>query len=132
MTDEVTPYTIANLKQVEDQAVKFGLSPNLESRFARRALALKQSGVTYFRLAPGYRMPFGHTHEEQEEIYLIVTGSVRMKLDDEIVELGAWDAIRVSPEVARSSEAGPSGAEIVAYGAPQAKDAAMLQDFWTD
>jgi len=125
-------YTIANLKKVEDQAPKFGFAPNLESRFAREALGLTQSGITYFRLAPGFRIPFGHTHEQQEEIYLIVTGSVRMKLDDEIVELHAWDAIRVAPEVARSSEAGPNGAEIVAFGAPPARDTEMLRDFWTD
>lgn len=126
------PYTVVNLKEVDDMAVRFGMSPNLESRFARKPLELENSGVTYFRLAPGFRMPFGHTHEQQEELYLIVTGSVRMKLDEEIVELGAWDAIRVSPEVARASEAGPNGAEIVAFGAPPAKDSEILQDFWTD
>ena len=125
-----SPYTVVNVKQVEDAAVRFGMAPNIESRFARRALELRNSGLTYLRLAPGYRMPFGHAHERQEEIYLVVSGSVTMKLDDDLVELGAWDAIRVAPEVVRASEAGPNGAEIVAFGAPQAKDTQMRPDFW--
>jgi quercetin dioxygenase-like cupin family protein len=127
------PYSVVNLKEVDDMAVKFGLSPNLESRFARGPLELENSGLSYFRLAPGFRMPFGHTHEQQEEIYLVVSGSVRMKLDDEIVELQTWDAIRVAPEIARAPEAGPNGAEIIAFGAPQvAQDSQMLPEFWKD
>jgi quercetin dioxygenase-like cupin family protein len=125
-----SPYTIVNLKEVEDLAPKFGFAPNLESRFARESLELENSGLSYFRVAPGFRIPFGHKHEQHEEIYLVVSGSVRMKLDDEIVELNAWDAIRVAPEVARASEGGPNGAEVVAFGAPQVKDSQMLPDFW--
>jgi mannose-6-phosphate isomerase-like protein (cupin superfamily) len=124
------PYTVVNLKKVEDLAPKFGYAPNLESRFARRALELENSGLSYFRLGPGFRVPFGHTHEQQEEIYLVVSGSARMKLDDEIVELNAWDAIRVAPEIARASEAGPNGAEIVVFGAPHVEDSQMLPEFW--
>jgi quercetin dioxygenase-like cupin family protein len=128
-----SPYTVVNLKEVEDLAPKFGFAPNLESRFARRALGLENSGLSYFRLAPGFRTPFGHTHEQQEEIYLVVSGSARMKLDDEIVELNAWDAIRVAPQIARASEAGPNGAEIIAFGAPHVEeDAQMLPEFWKD
>jgi uncharacterized cupin superfamily protein len=128
-------YTLVNLKtDVEDQAPKFGFAPNLESRFARRALGLEKSGLSYYRVAPGYRLPFGHNHGEQEEVYLIVGGSARMKLDDEIVELRQWDALRVPGEVTRGFEAGPDGAEIVAFGAPNTenKDAEMVQDWWTD
>ena len=95
------PYTIVNLKQVEDQAPKFGLSHGLESRFARTDLGLAASGLSYFRLAPGFREPFGHRHRDQEEVYLVVSGSVRAKVGDEIVELGAWDALRVAPTVVR-------------------------------
>ena len=130
----MSTYTVKNLKEVDDLAPKFGLSPNLESRFAKGALELEQSGLSYFRIAPGFRMPFGHTHETQEEIYVVVTGSVRMKLDDEIVELGPMDAIRVPGDVARCPEAGPNGAEILAFGAPQTprQDTQMLPEFWTD
>ena len=128
-------YTLVNLKtDVEDQAPKFGFAPNLESRFARRTLQLEKSGLSYYRVAPGYRIPFGHYHGEQEEVYLIVGGSARMKLDDEIVELRQWDALRVPAEVTRGFEAGPDGAEIVAFGAPSTEnqDAEMVQDWWTD
>jgi len=128
-------YTLVNLKtDVEDQAPKFGFAPNLESRFARRTLQLEKSGLSYYRVAPGYRIPFGHHHGEQEEVYLIVGGSARMKLDDEIVDLKQWDALRVPAEVTRGFEAGPDGAEIVAFGAPSTEnqDAEMVQDWWTD
>jgi len=128
-------YTLVNLKtDVEDQAPKFGFAPNLESRFARRTLQLEKSGLSYYRVAPGYRIPFGHHHGEQEEVYLIVCGSARMKLDDEIVDLKQWDALRVPAEVTRGFEAGPDGAEIVAFGAPSTEnqDAEMVQDWWTD
>jgi mannose-6-phosphate isomerase-like protein (cupin superfamily) len=128
-------YTLVNLKtDVEDQAPKFGFAPNLESRFARRTLQLEKSGLSYYRVAPGYRIPFGHYHGEQEEVYLIVGGSARMKLDDEIVDLKQWDALRVPAEVTRGFEAGPDGAEIVAFGAPSTEnqDAEMVQDWWND
>jgi mannose-6-phosphate isomerase-like protein (cupin superfamily) len=127
-------YTKVNLKQVEDMAPKFGFSPHLESRFARKALQLEQSGLTYFRVAPGFRVPFGHRHAEQEEVYLVVSGSARIKIADEIVELAPFDAIRVPPAAPRGLEAGPDGAEVIAFGAPNTgnRDAEMLADFWTD
>jgi mannose-6-phosphate isomerase-like protein (cupin superfamily) len=128
-------YTLINLKtDVEDMAPKFGFAPNLESRFARRPLELENSGLSYYRVAPGYRLPFGHHHSEQEEVYLILSGSARMKLDDDIVELSQWDALRVPAEVTRAFEAGPEGAEILAFGAPsnENKDVEMVQDWWVD
>jgi mannose-6-phosphate isomerase-like protein (cupin superfamily) len=131
----VTDYTHINLKtDVEDMAPKFGFAPDLESRFARRPLGLEKSGIGYYRVAPGYRIPFGHKHGEQEEIYLLLSGSARMKLDDDIVELGPLDVLRVPPSVTRGFEAGPEGAEIVAFGAPSNEnaDAEMVQDWWTD
>ena len=127
-------HTVVNLREVDDMAPRFGLSPNLESRFARRALELENLGMSYFRLAPGFREPFGHRHGEQEEVYVVVTGSVRMKVDDEIVELRAWDAIRVPGSSTRCPEAGPNGAELVVVGAPltDTNDAEMIPDWWTD
>jgi quercetin dioxygenase-like cupin family protein len=100
-------YTVVNLKEVEDQAPRFGYAPDLESRFARRALELENSGLSYFRAAPGFRMPFGHRHSEQEEVYVVVAGSARIKLGDDIVELGPWDAIRVPAHLTRALEGGP-------------------------
>jgi mannose-6-phosphate isomerase-like protein (cupin superfamily) len=130
----VAGYTLVNLRDVEDMAPKFGFAPNVEARFARKPLELDQSGVSYFRIAPEFRMPFGHRHETQEEVYLVVSGSARIKVDDEIVELKAWDAIRVPPDTTRGMEGGPEGAEIVAFGAPtdDNRDAEMVQDWWND
>ncbi len=127
-------YTVVNLKQVDDMAPKFGLSPGLESRFARVPLELEHSGISLFRVAPGFRAPFGHTHAEQEEIYLVVTGSARVKLDDEIVQLDEWDALRIPPGTMRGVEGGPDGAELIAFGAPsnENRDVEMVPGWWTD
>jgi mannose-6-phosphate isomerase-like protein (cupin superfamily) len=127
-------YTIQNLKDVEDQAPNFGLSPNLEARMARVPLELEHSGISYQRIAPGYRIPFGHTHTVQEEVYIVVSGSMRVKLDDEILELKQWDAVRVPKETMRSFEGGPEGVEILAIGAPSTGpgDANVEQGWWSD
>jgi mannose-6-phosphate isomerase-like protein (cupin superfamily) len=130
----VADYTVANLKEVEDQAPKFGFAPNLESRFGRQALGLEKSGVTYFRLAPSFRIPFGHTHSEQEEVYVVVVGGARLKLDDEVPDLRAWDAVRIAPGTWRNLEAGRDGAEVIAFGAPNTNggDIEMKPGWWTD
>jgi mannose-6-phosphate isomerase-like protein (cupin superfamily) len=126
-------YTKLNLKRdVEDSAKKFGLSPALETRFARDELALEKSGVTYLRLAPGERMPFGHTHKEQEEVYVVVGGAGRVKLDNDVVDLERWDAVRIAPTTMRNLEAGDEGIELILFGAPNAGsgDAEMVQGWW--
>ena len=130
----MSAYTKVNLKQVEDMAPRFGYAPNLESRFARRALELEKSGLSYYRIAPGFRVPFGHQHDEQEEVYLVVSGSARVKVGDEIVELGPFDALRVPAGAPRGMEGGAEGAEVIAFGAPNTenKDVEMLSDWWTD
>lgn len=128
-------YTHLNLKDdVEDSATKFGLSPALEIRFAREPLGLENSGVSYLRLAPGERVPFGHTHKEQEEVYVVVGGAGRVKLDDEILELRRWDALRIAPATTRNVEAGPDGIELLLFGAPNAGlgDAETTEGWWTD
>jgi len=130
----VAGYTIVNLREVEDMAPRFGLSPGLESRFARRPLGLERSGISHFRIAPDFRMPFGHRHREQEEVYLVLGGTLRVKVEDEVVELGPLDAIRVAPETMRSFEAGVEGAEVLAFGAPsdENRDAEPTPGWWTD
>jgi mannose-6-phosphate isomerase-like protein (cupin superfamily) len=130
-------FTVVNLKEVEDQAPRFGVSPNLEAGFASVPLALEQSGVSYQRLAPNFRIPFGHKHKAQEELYVLVSGSARAKLDDEVIELKQWDAVRVPNETMRAFEAGAEGAELLAFGAPKAgtspgDDAEMTPGWWKD
>ena len=125
-------YTHLNLRDdVEDLAPKHGLE-GLESHFARNPLGLEKSGVSYYKLEPNFRLPFGHTHSEQEEVYVVLSGSATFKVDDEIVELKRLDALRVPGPVARGMESGPEGAELLAFGAPNTdnKDAEMQQDFW--
>ena len=126
-------YTKVNLKEVEDQAPKFGLSPDLEARFARVALEAEQTGVTYQRLAPNLRVPWGHKHKTQEEVFIVINGSLRAKLEDDVVELGPWDAVRIHKDVMRGFEAGPDGAELIAIGVPGGPgDAETTQDWWSD
>ena len=127
-------YTHLNLKEVEDQAPRFGLSPNLEARMARVALELEGFGVSYQRLAPNFRLPWGHTHKRQEEVYVVVGGGGRAKLEDDVIELKPWDAIRVPTTTMRGFEAGPEGMELIAIGAPNTGpgDAEMTHDWWTD
>lgn len=128
----IANHTKVNLREVEDMAPRFDLSPGLESRFAREPLELEGSGLSYFRLAPGFRTPFGHRHERQEEIYLVLSGSALLRVEDETVELGPYDAVRVAPTAARCLEGGPGGAEVIAFGAPSDKnrDVEMLPGWW--
>ena len=79
-------------------------------------------------------MPFGHHHNQQEEVYVLISGSARLKLDDEIIEMKPLDAVRIAKETMRNFEAGPEGAEIIAYGAPNTGpgDGPMTQEWWTD
>jgi mannose-6-phosphate isomerase-like protein (cupin superfamily) len=130
----MSDYTHLNLKDAEDQAPNFGLSPDLEFRMARVPLALEQSGLSYCRVAPGFRIPFGHKHKNQEEVYVLVSGNARMKIEDEVKELKQWDAVRVHKDTMRSMEAGEEGAELLIVGAPNTGpgDAEMVQGWWGD
>jgi mannose-6-phosphate isomerase-like protein (cupin superfamily) len=126
-------YTKLNLKEVEDQSPKFGIT-EMEFRSARVPLELEHSGLSYLRVDPNYRVPFGHNHNVQEEVYVILSGSARLKLDDEVIELRPMDAVRVHKDTMRNFEGGPEGAEVLAVGAPNTGpgDAPMTQDWWTD
>jgi mannose-6-phosphate isomerase-like protein (cupin superfamily) len=124
------PYTHIQLLDVEDAAPANGFGERWEARVARTALETEQTGVTHFRLRPGKRSPFTHRHVEAEEVYVILAGSGRIKLDDEIADVGPLDAIRVAPRVARAFEAGPDGLEWIAFG-PHHADGEPVDDPWT-
>jgi mannose-6-phosphate isomerase-like protein (cupin superfamily) len=117
------PFTLRNLKEdPEDLGSNFDGAPGLEFRAATKLLGLERSGLTYQRIPPDHRFPYGHTHETQEEVYVVVGGGGRMAVDDEVVELKRWDAVRVPPGAWRGYEAGPEGLELLVIGAPNLGD----------
>lgn len=125
-------YTHMPLTDVKDSAPDFGLGELGEARFAKDELDAERTGLSHLKLKPGKRMPFGHKHEEAEEIYIVIAGSGRIKLDDEIIEVAELDVIRISPEVARGVEGGPEGIEVIAVGARHDGDGELLHDWWQD
>jgi quercetin dioxygenase-like cupin family protein len=127
----VSSYTHIHLLDVDDAAPANGFGERWEARVARTALGAEQTGVTHFRLRPGKRSPFTHRHVEAEEVYVILAGSGRVKLDDEIADVRPRDAIRVAASVARAFEAGPDGLEWIAFGAHHGADGEPVDDPWT-
>ena len=132
------PFTLANLREdLEDLGSNFDGRPDLEFRHASKALALEHCGLSFQRIPPGYRFPLGHTHKEQEEVYVVVRGSGRMKLDDEVVAVKEYDVVRVPPGTWRGYEAGSEGLEILVFGAPSVganpqADVEGQRDWWAD
>ena len=128
----MTDYTIVNLLEVEDSVA--GRVEGLEGRFGRKHLGSRDLGISHFRWAPDVRSSTGHSHREQEEAYVVVGGSGRVRLDDEVRDIGRWDVIRVAPEVIRAFEAGPEGLEIVAIGGPKPEggDGVISDTPWPD
>jgi mannose-6-phosphate isomerase-like protein (cupin superfamily) len=132
------PFTHRNLKEdVVDIGSAFDGPPDLEFHAATKPLELQESALSHQRVPPGYRFPYGHSHATQEEVYVAVRGSGRMKLDDEIVELREWDAVRVPPGTWRGFEAGPEGLEILVIGAPNLgqdprEDVDGRRNWWVD
>jgi len=124
-------YTVKNLMDVTNSAEQFGIE-GMEARFARKPLELGNFGLSYQKLGPNFRQPFGHRHGTQEEAYIVLAGSGRVKVEDEVIELKQWDTIRVPGSAARQFESGPDGLEFIAIGAPQADDTEMLEGWWSD
>jgi mannose-6-phosphate isomerase-like protein (cupin superfamily) len=127
-----SPYTHKNVTEVTDAAPQFGFADTQESRFGRDEVDAERTGFAHHYFKPGCRQPFGHRHEQAEEVYFIVSGSGRMKLDDEVLELQPRDVVRVSPAVTRAFEAGDDGLEVLAFGAYHAGDGEVIQGWWSD
>ena len=127
-------YTKTNIRdEVENASPKHGMPDEMEAHFARSAIGGEHLGLTLFTLKPGFRIPFGHKHEGQEEVYVIVRGSARIKVDDDVVEAGEWDAIRFDSDTMRNVEAGPDGVEYLAFSdGDDPRDAQMVQGWWVD
>ncbi|MGN6257478.1 MAG: hypothetical protein ACTHN3_06980 [Solirubrobacterales bacterium] len=126
------PFTHKKLDEVKNSAPEFGFDDYMEARFAKDEVEAEETGFSFYRLKPGKRQPFGHHHEEAEEVYVIVRGSGLLKLDDEIIEVEALDAIRVSPEVTRAFEAGDHGLEVIAFGPRRDGDGEIIPGWWDD
>jgi quinol monooxygenase YgiN/quercetin dioxygenase-like cupin family protein len=125
-----TGFTIVNLEDVEDMAPKFGLGETGEARFARGDLGAVETGLSLQRLRPGVRQSFGHIHNRDEELYVVLAGSGQVAVDDEVRGVKRLDAIRVAPGSTRAFEAGPDGLELLAMGSHHAGDAEMQPGFW--
>lgn len=128
----MSDYTVINLKELDNSAGRY--VPNLEAYFGRKHLDSEHLGVSYFRYGPGFRSSMGHSHREQEEVYVVVNGSGRIKLNDDILELRQWDVVRVAPATVRALEGGPDGLEFIAIGAdrPKGGDGVRAEDWWVD
>src|SRR4051794_602929 len=113
----MSDYAIVNLLEIEDSVA--GRAPGMEGRFGRKHLGSRDLGVSHFRYAPGTRSPQAHSHREQEEAYVVVAGSGRVRLDDEVRDIRQWDVVRVAPEVVRAFEAGPGGLQLIAVRGPK-------------
>lgn len=130
-TNGHTDYTRVNLLDVEDDAAKHGFGAMGAARFATRDLDAERTGLSLHSLLPGRRQSFGHRHRDAEEVYVVLAGSGRVKLDEQIVELARLDAIRVAPPVARCFEADADGLEVLALGARHQGDGEILPQWWS-
>ena len=125
----MSAYSIVNLHELEGSS---NAQSDVMARFGRSHIGSEHLGVSYFRYAPGFRSPLGHRHREQEEAYVVVGGSGRAKLDDEIHDVKQWDVVRVAPPTVRAFEAGPDGLELIVVGSdrPEGGDGERIEDFW--
>lgn len=128
----MSDYALKNLREIDNSAASRGAG--LEARFGRKHIDSEHLGVSFFRYAPNYHPQAGHRHREQEEAYVVVSGSGRAKLDDEVIELNQWDVLRVAPHVVRAFEGGPDGLELIAVGSdrPEGGDGELVDDHWPE
>ena len=125
-------YTKINLADVKDSAPDFGMSEMGEARFARRQIGADKIGLTLYKMNIGRRVGFGHTHAEVEEAYLVLSGSGRFRVEDDVFDVGERDLVYVPPGAMREWEAGEGGLELVAFGGHAENDAEMRPGWWTD
>src|SRR3954452_8887905 len=125
-------YAMVNLLDIED-AVGDRVA-GLEGRFARKHLGSTELGISRFSYEPNVRNPGSHSHREQEEAYVVISGSGRVRLDGERREARQWDVIRVAPAVVRAFEAGPDGLDVIAVGGskPEGGDGVRSDSPWPD
>jgi mannose-6-phosphate isomerase-like protein (cupin superfamily) len=105
-------WTIKSLDEMDDV---LGEYPG-EMYMTTSAVGAEQVALTYRRMPAetGGKGSYGHAHKTHEELYLVLSGTLQFKLDDEILDVPARTAVRVAPEVVRSVwNEGPHDAELV-------------------
>ena len=130
--DPMNNYTTLNLTDVKDLAPDFGMKEMGEARFARDAVGAERIGMSYYRMNAGRRVGFGHRHGEVEEMYVVIAGSGRFKVDDEVFPVTTRDVVYCRPTAMREWEAGPDGLELLAFGGHAENEAEMQPGWWTD
>jgi quercetin dioxygenase-like cupin family protein len=125
-------YAHVNLLDLDDSIA--GRVDGLEGRFGRSKLESRDLGISHWRYAPNLQVPAGHRHREQEEAYIVVAGSGRILVDDEVIELRMWDVVRLAPDTVRAFAAGPDGMELIAVGGPKPEggDGEQVPVSWPD
>ena len=105
-----------------------------EFRSLTRALGAEQVAVTLIRVPPhsDFEQGTGHYHQEVEELYVIATGTLTMRLGDDVHKVGAGSVVRVSPTTPRSHR--NEGEETVEIWAVSRRlghgDAVKIDEFW--
>jgi mannose-6-phosphate isomerase-like protein (cupin superfamily) len=85
-----------------------------EMRMMRNALDSKQIALTYRRIPAGYKPAHGHSHSKIDEVVFVFAGTLQIKLDDEIIEVGPKTAVKISPETKRGyHNAGTENVEMI-------------------
>jgi mannose-6-phosphate isomerase-like protein (cupin superfamily) len=126
-------YTVCEVGDVPDAFE--GKYPG-EMRFLTGPLDAEQVALTHRRMPPqsGGKGSYGHRHKTQEELYLVLSGRLQFKLDDEVIELGPLAAVRVAPQTVRSVwNEGPEEAVLLITSTrveDVRQDVELVEDFW--
>jgi len=126
----MSAYTLVNFRETPDDAAAHGMGEVLEAHFPREQLGCERIGVSLQRIKPGQRMPFGHAHKTDEEVYVVLSGGGTVRIDGEERELRPMDALRVAPATQRAFAAGPEGLELLAFGTHHDDDVVMDPAPW--
>jgi mannose-6-phosphate isomerase-like protein (cupin superfamily) len=106
-------YSLVDIDELE------GEGPGGMVRKARRALGARAFGFNYFTFGPNVDgREHDHAAAPQEEVYFVVRGSGRMRIDDDEIDLKPGRFVRVDAESRRLPISGPDGLELVTFGAP--------------
>ena len=95
----MSAYSKVNLLELDNSAQ--AKAAGVEARFARSHIDSEHLGVSHFRYPPNFQPTDGHSHREQEEVYVVLGGSGRVRLNDDVMDVKQWDVVRVAPSTIR-------------------------------